>query len=161
MRLAGRILDRSFFGLFVLETGQMFKLSHLCLSRQKIIIVCGRRFTIVYYISVNLLEIYHMTETASASLGFFCASATRYRRAEYVRVIAIVVAPFEFRNIQGQVFAADFVKAAHDAALQERPETVNRLGMNRAINILASTMPHGAMLFQLAISWDIRQLRSG
>jgi hypothetical protein len=93
------------------------------------------------------------SDCASASLGSVGASATRYRRAEYVRVPAIVVTPFKFRDVQRQIFAADFVEAAHDATFQERPEAVNRLSMNRAVDILASAMPHSAVLFQLAISW--------
>ena len=93
-----------------------------------------------------------MTENPSASHGSYGASATRYRRAEYVRVIAIVVTPFEFRDVQRQIFAADFVEAAHDTALQQRPKTIDSLSVNRAIDVLASAMPHGAVLFQLAIS---------
>jgi hypothetical protein len=92
------------------------------------------------------------TETASASLGFFRVSAPRFRRAEYVRVIPIVITPFEFRNVQRQVLAADFVEAAHNAAFQERPETINRLSMDCAVNILASAVPDNAMPFQLAIA---------
>jgi len=92
------------------------------------------------------------SESACASLGSFGASATCYRRAEDVRVIPIVVAPFEFGNIQRQIFAADFVEASHDATLQERPETIDCLGMDSAVNILTSAMPHGAVFFQLAVT---------
>jgi hypothetical protein len=92
------------------------------------------------------------SDCASASLGSVGASATRYRRAEYVRVIPVVIAPFKFGNVQRQIFAADFVEAAHDAALQKRPETIDRLSVNCAIDILTSTMAHGAVFLQFAIS---------
>jgi hypothetical protein len=55
-------------------------------------------------------------EPASASQGSFCVSATRYRGAKYVSVIAIIVPPFELGDVQRKIFAADFVEAAHDAA---------------------------------------------
>jgi hypothetical protein len=77
-----------------------------------------------------------MTETASASFGSFCVSATRYRGAENVRVVPVVIAELKFGNIQRKVFAAHLVKAAHDAALQERPEAVNGLSMDNAVDVL-------------------------
>lgn len=91
-----------------------------------------------------------MTENASASHGSFCVSATRYRRAENVHVIAVVITKLKFRDVQRQIFTADFVEAAHDAAFQERPETVDGLSMNDAINILASDAFSGC---------DIRRVR--
>src|SRR5437868_5663462 len=62
-----------------------------------------------------------MTGYASASLGSFGVSAPRNRRAEYVRVVAVVIAPLEFGDVERQIFTTDFVKAAHDAALHKRP----------------------------------------
>ena len=44
------------------------------------------------------------------------------------------------------------MEAAHDAAFQERPETVDRLSMNCPGYVLASAVPDNAMLFQVAIS---------
>jgi hypothetical protein len=93
-----------------------------------------------------------ITENASASNGHFCVSAPCYRGTEYVRVIAVVIAPFEFRYIQWQVFAADFVEVPHNAALQQRPKAIDGLGMNRTVDVLARAMADNAMLFQLAIS---------
>jgi hypothetical protein len=92
-----------------------------------------------------------LSESASVS-SEGGGSATCYRRAEDVRVVPVVVAPFEFGNVQRQIFAADFVEAAHNAALQKGPEAIDRLSMNRAVNILTSAMPHGAVFFQLAIT---------
>src|ERR1700730_6230059 len=95
---------------------------------------------------------YNITETASASLGSFGVSATRYRGTEDVRVTAIIIAPFEFRDVQRQISTADFVKAAHDPAFQKRPEAIDCLRVDSAVDILTSAMPNGAMLFQLTIS---------
>src|ERR1700737_3422533 len=93
-----------------------------------------------------------MTEITSASHGFFGVSAARYRRTKYVRVIAVIVAPFKFSDVQRQVLAADFMEAAHDATFQQRPKAIDRLSMNSAVDILTSAMPNGPVLFQLAIS---------
>jgi hypothetical protein len=92
------------------------------------------------------------TETAFASFGSFCVSATRYRRAENVRVASVVISELKFGDVQRQIFTADFVEASHDAALQERPKAVNCLRMHNAVNILASAVPHGLMLFQLPVA---------
>src|SRR3984893_9703680 len=66
-----------------------------------------------------------VTEHASASHGFG-VSATRYCCAEDVLVVAIVVAPFKLSNVQRQIFAADFMIAAHNTALSKsiQPKTI-------------------------------------
>jgi hypothetical protein len=89
------------------------------------------------------------SESADAS---FCGSATRYGGPEDIRIVPVVIAPFELCNIQRQVFAADFVEASHDAPLQQRPKAIDRLCMNRAIDILASAMPDSPVFLQFAIS---------
>src|SRR5579862_1243460 len=62
-----------------------------------------------------------LTETANASSD--CdVSATRYSRTENVRVIPIVVSELKLGDVEWQIFAAHFVEAAHDAALQKRPK---------------------------------------
>src|ERR1700730_17549874 len=101
------------------------------------------------------LLMFTLAETASASLGSFGVSATCYRRAEDVRIVTVVIAPFEFRNIQRQIFAANFVEAAHNTAFQQRPEAVDCLSVHRAVNILASAMPNSTVFLQFAISWII------
>lgn len=93
-----------------------------------------------------------ITEITSSSHGFFGVSATRYRRAEYISIAAVVVAPFKLCNIQRQIFTTNFVEAAHDATLQQRPEAIDRLSMDRAIDVLARAMPDSPVLFQFAIA---------
>src|SRR6266540_4961038 len=56
-------------------------------------------------------------------------SASRNRRPENVRILAVIVAELKFRNIQRHIFAADFVERADDAALEDRPEAFDRVGM--------------------------------
>jgi hypothetical protein len=92
------------------------------------------------------------SETASASLGSFCVSAARYRGAENVGVVSVVISELEFGNIQRQIFAADFVEAAHDAALQERPKAIDGLRMDNAVNILPGAMADGLVLLQIPIT---------
>src|ERR1700730_13683192 len=81
-------------------------------------------------------------------------SATCYSCTEDIRVVPVVIAPFEFGDIQRQIFAADLVEAAHDPAFQQRPKAIDRLGMNRAVDILASAMPDSPVFLQFAISWE-------
>jgi hypothetical protein len=62
------------------------------------------------------------------------------RLAEDIFVVPIVVSELELRNIQREVFGADLVERAHHAALKYRPEAFNRVGVDRAYNILALAM---------------------
>ena len=47
---------------------------------------------------------------------------TGNRCAENVGVMPIIVAELKLGHVQRQILAADFVVAAHDAALNQRPE---------------------------------------
>jgi hypothetical protein len=89
-----------------------------------------------------------MAEHASYFQNACDVSATCYCRAEYARIIAVVIAPFKFSYVQRQIFAADLVEAAHNASFQKRPETIDRLSVDGAVNILAGTMPDSPMFFQ-------------
>jgi hypothetical protein len=93
-----------------------------------------------------------VTEHASASHGFG-VSATRYCCAEDVLVVAIVVAPFKLSNVQRQIFAADFMIAAHNTALQERPETIDSLRMHDAIDILSGTVTNSSSTSTIPMSF--------
>ena len=45
---------------------------------------------------------------SAAAVGYFCdASATPYGGTENVRIIAVIIAEREFRDVQWQIFAAD------------------------------------------------------
>ena len=53
------------------------------------------------------------------------ASGARYRLAEDVGILAIVVAELELGEIQRQILLADVVVRADDSALEQRPEAFN------------------------------------
>jgi hypothetical protein len=50
----------------------------------------------------------------------------------------LFVAEFELGDVQRQIFSADFVETAHNAALDERPKAFERLRGDRADHILAA-----------------------
>ena len=58
------------------------------------------------------------------------------RRTENVIVEAVIISELEFGNIQRHVFLADLVERADNAAFHNRPETLNRIGVNRTDDIL-------------------------
>ena len=60
-------------------------------------------------------------------------------------LLAIVVAKLELRDIERQILRADLVERANDTALEDRPETFNRVGMDRADDILAGRVANNAM----------------
>jgi hypothetical protein len=77
------------------------------------------------------------------------ASAARYRGSKNIGVMTIVVTKFELGHVQRQVFLADLVEGAYNAALHERPKALNRICVNRADHVFAlawSTTPCGYSL---------------
>lgn len=60
------------------------------------------------------------------------ASYALNRRSEDVIVKPIIVPELELRNVGMQVLLADVVGCADDAALDDAPKTLNRIGVNRA-----------------------------
>ena len=73
------------------------------------------------------------------------ASASCYRRIKNFRVVAIVVAELKFRHVQRHVFAAHLVERADRPTFEDRPKAFNRVGVDRADNVFASTMIDHAM----------------
>lgn len=67
-------------------------------------------------------------------------SAARYDFSEGVFVIAVVVPPLELVDIERHVSAADVMEIADDAALEHRPETLNRVRVNDAAHVFALGM---------------------
>ena len=57
------------------------------------------------------------------------------RFGEDVVVEPIIVAELEFRDVQRQVLAADLVIRADHAALNQRPEAFDGVGVNDAVNV--------------------------
>jgi hypothetical protein len=85
------------------------------------------------------------TENAPVFSRAFCASAKCYGVLENLGVLPVVVAPLEFGDVERQILGTDMVEATHNAALQERPEAVDRLGMDQPTDILATAMLDGLM----------------
>jgi hypothetical protein len=53
------------------------------------------------------------------------------RDPKNISVLPIVISELKLGNVQRQILIADFVERADNAALKDRPETFNRVGMNR------------------------------
>jgi hypothetical protein len=66
--------------------------------------------------------------------------ASRNRRSENVRVLAIVIAELELCNIEWKVLTADLVERADHTAFEDRPEALNRVGVDRADHILTGSV---------------------
>src|SRR5229473_6731696 len=73
----------------------------------------------------------------------FLASADR--RTKDVRIHAVIVAELELRDVQRQIFLADLVEGADHAALDDRPEAFNGVGVDRADNVMPARMVNDAM----------------
>ena len=74
-------------------------------------------------------------------------------RIENIRVLAVVVAELKLRDVQRKIFRTNFVERADHAALEDRPEALNRVRVNGADDILLSFMMHGLtrIFFQAAV----------
>jgi len=74
-----------------------------------------------------------------------CASASCYRLAENVGFLPVVKSELKLREIQRQIFLAHTVIAAHDSALEQRPERFNRIGMHDAAHVFTRAMANYLM----------------
>lgn len=63
--------------------------------------------------------------------------ASVYCCPEDVWIEAVVVSELKLRNVQRHIFGRHFVERADHASFEDRPETFNRVGVNRADNVLA------------------------
>ena len=89
----------------------------------------------------------HQSNTKRASESLTSA----YRRSENIRVEAVVVAELKFRDVQRHIFGADFVERADHAALEDRPEAFNRVGVDRADDVLLACCDR-----QMACGYSVR-----
>jgi hypothetical protein len=64
---------------------------------------------------------------------------------ENVVVKAIIIAELELHNVKMQVFLADVVGCADDAALDDASESLNRVGVHCANNILPLCRVNGGV----------------
>jgi hypothetical protein len=67
------------------------------------------------------------------------------RRSENVRVLPVIITELEFGNIERHVFPAHFVECTDHAALENRPETLDGLSVDRSDDVLAPGMVNSGM----------------
>lgn len=67
------------------------------------------------------------------------------RRSKNIVIEAVVILELTFRDVQRQIFAAYFVITTYDAALKDAPETLNRIGVDRADDMLADAVINNAV----------------
>jgi hypothetical protein len=84
---------------------------------------------------------------ASTSLR---ASAACYRKPENISVLAVVILELGFGNIEREILGRNLVIAANDTALKQAPKALNRLGVDRADNVLLAAVDNAAMIVGIA-----------
>jgi hypothetical protein len=72
-------------------------------------------------------------------------SASADHCVEDVGVHAVVVAELKLSDVQRHIFGTDFVERADNAALEDRPEALNRIRVNCADNVLFAVVVHHAV----------------
>lgn len=60
--------------------------------------------------------------------------------AEDIWIIPVVISELKLRDVQWQILCADLVESTDNAALEDRPEAFDRVGVDRAHDILASSV---------------------
>lgn len=80
-----------------------------------------------------------------SALRFVCLTSLN-RRSENVVIKPVVIFELAFRDVEWQIFFADFVIAADNRPLEDRPEALNRVRVNRANNVLLGGMINRAMI---------------
>ena len=74
-----------------------------------------------------------LAETDASDL----VSAACYCGPEHVGITAVIVSELKLGDVERHIFGGHFVECADHATLEDRPETLNRVGMDRADNVLA------------------------
>lgn len=89
---------------------------------------------VIWYISGHFPNPF--AERVSACRGID-ASAPCYSRSKHVGVEAVIIPELKLGDVERQILGADFVERAHDAALNQRPEAVDCLGVDGTEHVLA------------------------
>src|SRR5205823_5907914 len=64
---------------------------------------------------------------------------------KHIRLLSVVVAERELREVERKILARDLGIAAHDAALDERPERINARCVDVAAHVLMAAVIHGTV----------------
>lgn len=70
-------------------------------------------------------------------------------RTENITIETVVVPELELCNVKMQIFLADVVESADDTALDDRPESLNRIRVNRAHDIFLGGVVYGGVRISL------------
>lgn len=65
----------------------------------------------------------------------FCRLASPDRFAKDIGVFAVVISQLEFSDIERQIFLVHFMGAADDATLEGRPEALDDIRVDVAVNV--------------------------
>ena len=68
-----------------------------------------------------------------------------YRLPEDIRVVAVIIAELEFGDVERQVLSGYFMECTNDTALEDRPETFNRIRVDRTNDVLALAVVNDAV----------------
>ena len=68
------------------------------------------------------------------------------RRSKDVCILTVVIAELKLGNMQRKLLFADVVECADNAAFEDRPETLNRVRVNRADDIVTARMVDSDLL---------------
>ena len=71
----------------------------------------------------------------SEAVSSEATSAIRYQRSERIGFAAHVMTELKFADIEREIGFADLMVIADDAALDQRPEAVDVLSVNRRLHI--------------------------
>jgi hypothetical protein len=96
-------------------------------------------------IRFTALTISHITPTFLALLSR-CNGCP-----ENISIHSVVIPELKFRDVQRHILFANLVERADDAAFEDAPETLNRLGVNGTHNVLALVVVDGRVLWKILI----------
>lgn len=65
--------------------------------------------------------------------------------AENVRIVPIIITELKLGDVERHVLGGDLVKRANNAAFEDRPETFNRVGVDRPDDVLTLGVVHNAV----------------
>jgi hypothetical protein len=130
---------RPFLSIFLFLVGAAFaKLAYEITDQP----TCGwGSFTFAFSMwTVAFVLIFQATILSLSGEWVWNFLASGYSRSENVGIEPIVVAELKFRDVQSHVFGTDLVEATNNTAFEDAPEAFNRVGMNRADNILLAVV---------------------
>src|SRR5579885_435751 len=81
-----------------------------------------------------------------SSRDLFGVSASGNRRSENVVIESVVIFELTFRDVERQIFAADFVIAADNRPFEDAPKAFNRIRVDRADHVAVRGMPTALMV---------------